>query len=210
MHAISRGRMQGFSMIEALVTIGALSLVLAIGMPAMSNWVAVSKAQGAAEFYAEGVRTARAMALKHNSAARLVFEENATSGQYDWQVDICYPSNDYPCNRNGSNWSTATTVAAREPEGSSGYKSMVRSARELPSNTIMSVDIAPDGADAIYFTSLGWIDTNIPSRVTRVTIGSADPSRWVFPTSSVAISLSGMASKCVPTAAVGDSRRCPP
>lgn len=210
MHAISLRRVQGFSLIEAMVTIIALSLVLAIGMPAMANWVAVAKAQGAAEFYAEGVRTARGLALKHNAASRLVFSENSSSGQLDWQVDICYPSDELPCNRSGSNWSTALNVATNEPEGASGYRSLVRSARELPSSTIMSVTLAPDGADAIYFTSLGWVDVSIASRVTRVTIGSVDPTRWVFPSSSIAIPLSGMASKCVPGAAVGDSRRCPP
>lgn len=210
MHPITRRRTQGFSLIEALVTIGALSIVLAIGMPAMANWVAVTKAQGAAEFYTEGVRTARGLAIKHNSSARLVFSENSSSGQFDWQIDICYPTIDVPCNRNGNNWSTPLNVASNEPEGATGYKSLVRSARELPSDAIMSVTIAPDGADAVYFTSLGWVDTLVPSRVTRVTIGSVDPSRWVFPTSSIAITLSGMASKCIPTAVVGDSRRCPP
>lgn len=210
MHTINRGRGRGFSLIEAMVTIVALSIVLAIGMPAMANWVAVAKAQGAAEFYAEGVRTARGMALKHNSAARLVFSENSSSGQMDWQVDICYPTIELPCNRNSTNWSTALNVATDEPEGASGYKSLVRSAAELPSSSIMSVEIAPVGADAVYFTSLGWVDTTIASRVTRLTIGSVDPSRREFPSSAIAITLSGMASKCVPGAVVGDSRRCPP
>jgi type IV fimbrial biogenesis protein FimT len=210
MFAIRLRAARGFSLIEAMVALVALSLVLAIGMPAMSNWIATAKGQGAIEFYVDGLRTARGLAVKHNAASRLVFTENSDSGQFDWRVDICYPTIDVPCTRASNNWSTPTAAAAREPQGATGYRSLVRSASQLPKSTIMTVDLSPAGADAIYYNSVGWVNTAVTGRVTGMNIGSVVNSGWIFPSYNVVIGLAGMPSKCMPLAPLGDSRRCPP
>ena len=103
----------GFTLIEALVALAILSTLVAIGIPQMNEWVQANRAAAATQFYAEGFTLARAHAVTHNSASRLVLTENPANGQMDWQVDICFPTVSVPCNAESGAWSTTSTAAAR-------------------------------------------------------------------------------------------------
>lgn len=205
---MSAPRSAGFSTLELMIGIAILGILIAVGMPSMSAWLAGSKVAGAAEFYAEGFKMARAQAVMHNSASRITLDENATTGQMDWQVDICFPVAGALCNAGSGGWSTTTSAAANDPDGS--FRSVLRSAITLPDTKSMTQTLSPPGATDIYFTSLGWVDTSFSPRLARIDMAPAAGRAGAFPTTAVAVTLAGVAVKCSPTAPAHDSRACPP
>jgi type IV fimbrial biogenesis protein FimT len=203
----------GFTLIEALVALAILAGLLALGVPRMSEWVQANKAAGAAQFYAEGFTLARTQAVTHNGASRLVLTENPANGQMDWQVDVCFPTASVPCNAESGGWSTTTTPATRPGEAGprdGDFKSVLRRADSLPATSLLAHTLSPSGATDVYFTSLGWVDTNFSPRLARIGLAPASGHAGAFPASAVVLTLAGIASKCDPNAASHDSRRCPP
>jgi type IV fimbrial biogenesis protein FimT len=199
----------GFTMIEALVALAILSTLIALGIPRMMDWVQANKAAAAAQFYAEGFTLARAQAVSHNSRSRLVLTENPTNGQMDWQVDICFTI-ESPCDEENGSWSTPASAAGNDPKGEAGYKSVLRRADSLPDSSVLAHTLSPSGATDVYFTSLGWVDTNFSPRLTRIGLAPGAGLAGAFPPAAVVLTLAGIASKCDPNAAAQDSRRCPP
>ena len=200
----------GFTLIEALVVLAIFGFMLALGVPRMSLWSLGNKAAAATEFYAEGFRLARAQAMAHNAAGRILLTENAGNGQLDWQVDICFPTVVLPCNSQNGAWSTPSSVAAGDPEGGAGFKSVLRSASVLPGAQVLQQTLTPSGATDIYFTSLGWVDTNFSPRLARIQMAPTPAYAGSIPTSAIVVTLAGIATKCDPGVAVTDSRACPP
>ena len=202
------GRSPGFTLVETLIALAVFTVLLALGLPRMSDWAAASKAAAAAQFYAEGLAMARAKALAHNSASRLVLSPNADSGQYDWRVDLCFPTPVAPCNAAAGTWSAVDDPVKPEGAAGAGFNSVQRSAVSLPTAARLSVTPGPDGATAVYFTPLGWIDTRIEPRMMRIDLAPA-ASAPPFPAASLVLTLGGIAIKCAPDADANDSRRCP-
>ena len=71
------------------MALAVMAVLMAVGIPSLSTWNQSRKATAAASFYKEGFQLARAQAVTHNSASRLVLTDNAVSGQLDWRVDTC-------------------------------------------------------------------------------------------------------------------------
>lgn len=210
MHAIRQPGQGGATLIELMIGLAIVAFMLGIGVPSMTNWLSANKANAIAEFYAEGYATARREAVKHNAASRLVLSPNAVSGQADWQVDICFSGPGAACSDSSGSWSDATTPAGNDPEGQAGYRSIQRSAVGLSKADQMIPTVTPAGANTFYFTAMGWADTNIDARLTRIRFDPAgDLARQVRPV-AVAVSLAGIAVKCNPTIDPPDSRACPP
>lgn len=217
MYAVTpmRARADGFTLIELMVGLTILSITLAVGWPAMTGWLTATRAQAATEFYAEGVRMARAEALKRNVESRLTLTANTTNGQLDWQVDICLPVADVTCREDGSSWSTVSTPAvSSDPNDKRGadFLSVFRTANALPSASQMTLTRKTGGAVDVYFTPLGWVDSDpaLAPVLSLIQIAPAVGHEGAFPTSAVAITLAGAVSKCDPTRAATDSRGCPP
>lgn len=203
-----RLRSHGFTLIEAMVVLCIAAILLSVGVPRMSDWLARNRAAGTVEFYAEGLRQARQEAVAHNSASRFLLVENAATGQFDWQIDICFPTPAEPCSDVAGAWSTPAAPAANDPAGANGYRSVLRSASSLPDSGIVTLKLQPLGADQIYFTPVGWVDAGVNPRLERLTVASTRAGR--FADAALAVGLAGLASKCEPAAPAGDSRRCPP
>lgn len=198
----------GFTAIEALVVLAIIGILASVGIPSMSGWLLGRKASAAAGYYADGFAFARSQAISHNSASRLVLNDHAASGQQEWQVDLCYPSSDDPCDEDSKGWSTLAAVAAGDPHAQ-GDKSVVRSANGLPSATKVSLRVGPDGADAVYFTALGWVDTRISAQISRITLSPTAASAGAFAPMAVSLTLAGVVMRCDPAAVAPDRRRCP-
>jgi len=203
-------RQRGTTLIELMVGLVILAVLAAIGIPSMVNWISGNKAVSAGEFYAEGFAMARRQAVLHNAASRIMLTPNATNGQMDWQVDLCFPAPGVPCNASSGTWSTTTEVAPLDPEGANGYKSVLRPADALPQSDLLVPSLEPAGTSAVYFTSLGWVDTGYEDRLTRIRLDPAGQNAGELQPVAVAVSLAGLAIKCNPLLAAPDSRACPP
>ena len=202
-------RAGGFTLIEAAVVLAILGILASVGIPSMSAWLLGRKASAAAGYYADGLAFARSQAIGHNSASRLVLGDNAASGQQQWQVDICYPSTDNACDEDSKGWSTLTAPASGDPRGTQGDKSVARSANGLPSSRAVSLLVGPSGANAVYFTSLGWVDTRISPQIARITLSPTTDRAGAFAPVAVSLTLAGIAMRCDPAAVAPDRRRCP-
>lgn len=205
-------RTRGFTLIEMMVAITILSILLAVGIPSMRAWMTSTRAVSAAEFYAEGMRTARAEALRRNAVSRLTLTTNASNGQQDWQVDICVEAAGVLCNQTSGTWSTPSTALTNT--GMTDFKSVFRSAKNLPSTSQMTVSIAPSGATDVYFTPVGWVDGRVLTNLNRITIAPVSTDANAFPTTAIFLTGGGSLIKCNPstdsvTIAAKDSRKCP-
>jgi len=205
-HPVSAPAQGGFTALEALVVVAIMGIMLAVGIPAMRGWLGATTATGAAQFYAEGFRLARAQALANNSRSRLVFTENDQSGQFDWQVDVCFPVADDGCGVDSERWSSVDEPAVGPSKGDVETSSVLRSAAALPRTAALSV--TPDAeARSVYFTELGWVDSGKPALM-RLDLGpgSAD-AEDVFTPSAVVLTLAGAVVTCRPD--LDDARKCP-
>lgn len=199
----------GVTLIEAVVAFAVMAVLMAVGITSLSTWNESRKAAAAANFYKAGFQLARAQAVAHHSASRLVLIDNATSGQMDWRVDICFPTASTPCNDNSDGWSTAAAAASADPDRVKGFRSVARSASGLPATTSMMLTLADNGADAVYFTPLGWVDSSVSPRITRIDVAPALGRTGAFRSLSVVVTPAGTASICDPALAVRDTRGCP-
>lgn len=201
----------GFTLVELMVTLAVFGFLLSIAVPNMSRWVVKNKAGAVAEFYADGFSTARRMAVSRNAETRLSLlqQPSNVNGQFDWQIDICYPTPVLACDANGL-WSTTTAPAGNDPKGVAGDVSILRPSDALPSSGMLTPSMLPANASVIYFTPLGWVDTNIANRLTRIQFDPSPAYVGDIPASAVVVTLSGMASTCNPTVTASDSRACPP
>lgn len=204
-----RPRPRGYTFIEVLVGIAILGILLAVGVPNMTQWIVSNKARAASEFYLDGLSMARRQAVAHNARSRFVLTPG-TNGQFDWQVDLCFPAPGVPCTDNTGNWSTTAAAATGDPEGAAGFRSVFRAATSLPPSSILIPAVAPEGATAVYFTELGWVDTTIQDRLTRLRLDPSTGLAGDVRAAAVAVTLAGMAAKCDPATVAPDSRACPP
>ena len=200
----------GFTLVELMIGLAVLGSLLAIGIPAMGDWMMASKARAAGEFYLDGFATARRQAVSHNSSSRIVLTTNESSGQMNWQVDICFDRPGTACNDTTGSWSTIDAPAANDPQGDAGYRSVFRSADALPPSEILAPVITPEGATEVYYTALGWVNTAVPLRLTQLRLNPDASLARQIPVVALSITLAGMPSKCNPTLAASDSRACPP
>jgi type IV fimbrial biogenesis protein FimT len=197
---------RGFTLIEMMVGLAILAILMAIAVPNMTSWMTTTKAVSAAEFYVDGLKQARAEAVKRNAVTRLVLARNARSGQFDWQIDLCVPTSLAPCGAGAGTWSTPT--ATNGNANAADFKSIVRTAENLPGTGQMTLTTSPANASTVYFTPLGWVDTNVATRLTRIALAPVVAD--AFPASAVVVTLAGVVTKCNPSVASTDSRSCPP
>lgn len=201
---------RGLTLVELLVTITIIGTMLAIGIPNASHWLLANRARAASEFYADGFGLARRQAIAHNSASRITLTPNVTTGQMDWQVDICFATPDARCTDVQGAWSTVTAASDSDPQGAAGWKSVYRAASALPAHEVLVPSIVPDGATQVYYTPLGWVDPVMGNRLVSLRLDPAPAYAGDVPPVAVMVTLAGMPTKCNPVLPASDSRGCPP
>ena len=199
----------GFTLIEMMVVVLIISIGMAIGVPAMSRWNQTSQAEAAVEFYAEGLTMARRQALAHNANSRFVLSANTVSGQFDWRVDVCFPTPTVPCTSSSSNWSTPTSAAANDPDPGVRYTSVSRSADALPKHALLTITLVPDGYEDLYFLPTGWVDQSDSKRLGRIEFRGTNATADNIQKSALSVALVGTVSRCNPDLPNTDSRACP-
>jgi type IV fimbrial biogenesis protein FimT len=212
MHAVSHlpPRPHGFTLLEAMVALAVLAILVSMAMSSMTDWMLGSKTGAAAEFYADGFKRARDMALRNNAASRIQLTENTSNGQMDWQIDLCFPSAGTACTSSSGSWSTTSAGAAGDPLASAATHSLFRSAGALPKASVLTPTLLPSGASDVYFTPVGWVDTTQSQRLTRLELAPSASGGGQLRKVAVAVTLAGNTVRCDPDAPAGDSRECPP
>jgi type IV fimbrial biogenesis protein FimT len=77
-------RQAGVSLIELMVGIALLSMLLAMGMPSINEWIQNSQLRTAAESIQNGLQLARAEAVRRNAQVR--FQLPSAAGLSNWTV----------------------------------------------------------------------------------------------------------------------------
>jgi type IV fimbrial biogenesis protein FimT len=168
-----------------------------------------------ADFYLDGLRLARNGALQKSGASRFVLTPNA-NGQFDWEVDWCFPTTIRPCDTGGNTrWSTTTTAAIGDINVANPSLSVFRSADSQPRTSTVSMKLTPVNTLSIYYNAQGWVNTSVQPFLRRMRFDAAASFNPVPATpnvrpAAIAINLSGMAERCDPIAAAADSRACSP
>ncbi len=203
-------------MIELMITIVIFAILMVVGLPSLTTGIAVAKVNSLADFYLDGLRLARNGALQKAGASRFVLTLNTSNGQYDWQVDWCFPRSDKPCDTTGNaRWSTTTTAGTADTNTANPSLSVFRSADSQPATSNVSPTLTPGDALSIYFNSQGWVNTGVQPFLKQLRFDAAasynpNPTTPNVRPVAIAINLSGMAERCDPLVATGDSRACSP
>ena len=205
----------GFSLVELLIATAILGILIVMGMPSLSTWVAGAKVNSMADFYLDGLRLARNGALQKSGASRFILTQNA-NGQYDWEVDWCFPTSARPCDTGGTaRWSSTTTAASGDINVANPSLSVFRSADSLPPVSNVSLTLTPVNTLNIYYNSQGWVNTSVQPFLRQLRFDAAasvnpNPATPNVRPVAIAINLSGVAERCDPIAAAADSRACSP
>jgi type IV fimbrial biogenesis protein FimT len=200
-------RAAGFTLLETMVVVAIIGILAAVGYPSMSNWLMARRVQAMAGYYMDGLATARNMAIEHNAASRFVLKQNTTVGQMEWQVDLCFPTASVRCDDTNGSWSTPTT-AVNDPLNRP-FKSVARSGAGLPGAAVVQMTLDETDTPGVYFTPLGWEDTTVSPQIGRITFAPGAQHAGAFPTTAIAMTLAGVASRCDPAATGVSPRRCP-
>lgn len=190
-------RQRGFSLIELVVTLAVLGLLVALGMPSMSDWMRSVRIRNAAESAQNGLGKARMEAMRKNQVVTYWMVSDRTSAcalsstAASWVVSLDDPSGHCAD-------SASTTVAPRIVEAygaSDGAGDVVVTVNGGTAAT--SVGFNGFGQVVSPTTSIATIDlTNATagSRALRVTVSPGGAIRMCDPS---------------PTIPAGDSRKCP-
>lgn len=189
---------RGFSLVELLVGMAILGVLLAIAMPAFSNWLRNARVRTAAESVQNGLQLARAEAVRRNTTIRFQL--------VDTTDDSCALSTA------GPNW----VVSFDDPVGACATPPsdtvapriiQLRSGAEGSADTALAAD-----QSALVFNSLGRL-TPVPGANITINVASATgelclvdggPIRCL----QINVTLGGQIRMCDPALAVGDAQAC--
>jgi type IV fimbrial biogenesis protein FimT len=187
---------RGFSLVELLVGMAILGVLLAIAMPAFSNWLRNARVRTAAESVQNGLQLARAEAVRRNTTIRFQL--------VDTTDDSCAMSTA------GPNWVVSfdnpVGACATPPSDTVAPRIIqLRSGAEGSADTTLAAD-----QPALLFNSLGRTTGNV-----RIDVGSATgepcladggPIRCL----RIMVSLGGQIRMCDPALAASDAQGgCP-
>jgi type IV fimbrial biogenesis protein FimT len=139
--APSRAVERGFSLIELMIGLSIVAILMVLGLPSISQWLANSQIRTASETTLNGLQLARAEAVRRNVSVRF---------QLTTTLD-----NTCALSTAGKNWvvslEDATTKCGIAPDDAVSPKTIqVKSSQEGATNVTVAAD-----ASALVFNSLG-------------------------------------------------------
>jgi type IV fimbrial biogenesis protein FimT len=180
-------RARGVTLIETLIALGLTAIVMMIAVPDFSQWMANSRIRGAAESIQDGLRFARAEAVRLNTPVRF----QITSTASDWTVCLPAAAGETDCNG-------GTVLGSHSAnEGAIGITTGGYTGGGNPYATPAAAG-TPNGTT---FTSLGWAGAAGDLARVDITNGALAAPRWMV----VNISASGQISMCDPSPLVATS-----
>jgi type IV fimbrial biogenesis protein FimT len=190
---------RGFSLVELIVGMAILGVLLAIAMPAFSNWLRNARVRTAAESVQNGLQLARAEAVRRNTRCAFNWSTPPTS---------CALSTAGPeLGRQLSTQPVGQCDVAALRHGRTTDHSVAQRA-EGGADTTLAAD-----QSALVFNSLGRL-TPVPGGNVAINRHRARPARPVWPKAgrfaacAIMVTLGGQIRMCDPALAVGDAQAC--
>lgn len=180
-----------------MIGLAIFAMLMAIGLPAFTTYLANAKLRSAAEVFQAGVQAARGEAVKRNASVQFILTDDSGSSSSTQTTNL---------STSGRNWiirvQDPTTLIYSFVEG----KSMAEGSGQT---STPSVSIA---ATVSSITFNGFGATNLASAATFAftnPVGGACAPAGEMRCLSVVVSVGGQARMCDPAVtATGDTRRC--
>lgn len=190
---------RGFTLIELLITVAIASIVLALGVPAMSQWVRRASVTNMAESIQNGLRLTFGEAIRRNAPVQFLLTDSSVAS-----ADVTAAV----AKANGAKWLSRVLDASSFPTSAtavSGGFVAAGSASELSGSSKLTVE----GPASVIFNGAGRViatDGTLLSeyQIYRVSMSDADRALCVFVTPG------GGTKSCDPSYASGDARACQP
>ncbi len=186
---------RGFSLVELIVGMAILGVLLAIAMPAFSNWLRNARVRTAAESVQNGLQLARAEAVRRNTTIRFQLVDTTDDG--------CALSTA------GPNWvvsfDSPVGACATPPSDTVAPRIIqLRSGAEGSADTTLTA-----GRSDLVFNSFGRNTTgnvviDVASATGELCLVSGGPIRCL----RIMVTLGGQIRMCDPALAVGDAQAC--
>lgn len=184
---------RGFTLVEMMVTVAVLVVLLTVGMPAFSEYMASSKVRNVAENFYSGIQKARAEAIRSNEPVQFHLTDNIPTNANLGTLVLA---------TNGKNW--AIRVPGR-PVGSQLIESKL-----VAEGGAADVVVNAGGVTTLSFNGLGALT----APATTVAVSFTHPMNPACSLGlavrcvNVLISLGGQSRLCEPGRPAGDSRSC--
>jgi len=208
---------RGFSLVELIVGMAILGVLLAIAMPAFSNWLRNAKVRTAAESVQNGLQLARAEAVRRNTTVgfRLVdsadescalIAEDLSTSVWNWVVSIRSPAGKCQIAPVAEDADPSDDALADDP-----FIIQSRSGAEGSSAATLMTN-----RSAVVFNSLGRLPTvPVPPGSVRIDVDSATGEPCLAAGGTIRclrimVTLGGQIRMCDPALAASDAQGgCP-
>ena len=135
---------QGFTLIEAMVTLSIAVILMTLVAPAFSNWIRNTEIRSAAESLRAALQNARTEAILRN--ANVKFRLLDSAGRMNWVISCVQPSSTCPefiKNKNAAE-NSLIRVGVKTDQNSTSLDSPINSGNSIPAEvTFSAIGTAP-------------------------------------------------------------------
>ena len=207
--------MAGFSLIELMVVVVIMGILMAMGIPSYRTWIENGKVRSLAESMQDGLRYARAEAVRRNTTVRFQLTTTLTSScasnsntAKNWVVSLADPAG--LCDVAVSD-TTAPQILKKSSTQSSGSSSAVPTANLSVNGVLASAAATPVATSTtvstVTFNPFGRLNGAVQGgawfTISNSTLATADKRDL-----RITVSPSGQIRSCDPLLSSTDPRSC--